>query len=358
MTKSAQDVELTKKNKELVLGIIESYKGQQSISNETIAEATESADIAKTLIAKIHGNRKFAGTEYDLAKKDIEDYISSIIHPISFTTEFCRKVLATETARTNLNKFTIRHYTTACPNQFGRKVKSYLALDIEKKVSLNKSGHTTGQDWNSIGNIGDTFYSLYYDGKLASINGIPSFINNAKYFIEWTLDEFEECWASGDWLGKETQPISYSGNAQNVVLASLINKIDLQHKLLNDSEQKADDELIAQITNILKNPTILTSPITEETDITKIPKPYLNFSSNFEIKKHGSSEPFDKYFDIENNRWVYYDSYYDYWKYYDQSKDSWIEWDPIMKYWKYYDKSEGYWKYYNEKEKCWTRFWM
>ena len=91
-------------------------------------------------------------------------------------------------------------------------------------------------------------------------------------------------------------------------------KNDLEHKLLNDSEQKTDDELIAQITNILTNPTILTNSITEETDITKIPEPYLTSSTNFEIKKHGSSESFDKYFDIDKNRWVYYDKSAGDWK--------------------------------------------
>jgi hypothetical protein len=62
------------------------------------------------------------------------------------------------------------------------------------------SGHTTGVDWKHIGNVGDTFYGLFYKGQPAT--GItPNFIRDAVYYAEWPVSEFGAAWASADWLG-------------------------------------------------------------------------------------------------------------------------------------------------------------
>ncbi|WP_154674162.1 hypothetical protein [Nakamurella lactea] len=62
------------------------------------------------------------------------------------------------------------------------------------------SGHTTAKDWQHIGNIGDTFYGLFYKDQPAT--GVtPNFIRDAVYYAVWPASEFGEGWASADWLG-------------------------------------------------------------------------------------------------------------------------------------------------------------
>ena len=62
------------------------------------------------------------------------------------------------------------------------------------------SGHTTAVDWTNIGNVGDTFYALFYKEEPAT--GItPNFIRDAVYYAIWSADEFGIGWASADWLG-------------------------------------------------------------------------------------------------------------------------------------------------------------
>lgn len=62
------------------------------------------------------------------------------------------------------------------------------------------SGHTTGVDWKNIGNVGDTFYGLFY--KDVPATGLtPAFIRDAVYYAKWTVSDFGTGWASADWLG-------------------------------------------------------------------------------------------------------------------------------------------------------------
>ncbi len=64
----------------------------------------------------------------------------------------------------------------------------------------SSSGHTTGLDWANVGNVGDTFYGLFYKDKPAT--GItPPFIMDAVYYAIWPVTEFGSGWASADWLG-------------------------------------------------------------------------------------------------------------------------------------------------------------
>lgn len=66
-------------------------------------------------------------------------------------------------------------------------------------TGASTSGHTTGKDWKNIGNVGDTFYGLFYDDNPAS--GVaPSFIKAAVYYAQWPATEFGDAWASADRL--------------------------------------------------------------------------------------------------------------------------------------------------------------
>ena len=62
------------------------------------------------------------------------------------------------------------------------------------------SGHTTTIDWATIGNVGDTFYGLFY-GEEPATGIVPPFIRDAVYYATWPVaDAGTGWWASADWL--------------------------------------------------------------------------------------------------------------------------------------------------------------
>ncbi|MEO1808471.1 MAG: hypothetical protein AAFU33_26935, partial [Bacteroidota bacterium] len=81
------------------------------------------------------------------------------------------------------------------------RYRSGETLTMANTTGAASSGHTTGLDWANVGNVGDTFYALFY--KDDSVTGkTPGFIRDATYYARWSVDEFGEGWASEDWLGK------------------------------------------------------------------------------------------------------------------------------------------------------------
>lgn len=88
------------------------------------------------------------------------------------------------------------------------------------------SGHTTGLDWANVGNVGDTFYGLFYKDQPAT--GItPPFITDAVYYAKWSVEDFGVGWASADWLGtavdsqkekgKTPQGIARTGQLSDII---------------------------------------------------------------------------------------------------------------------------------------------
>ncbi len=71
---------------------------------------------------------------------------------------------------------------------------------LANAAGASKSGHTTSIDWVNIGNVGDTFYGLFYQEEPAT-GKTPAFIKDATYFAKWGIEEFGVGWASSDWLG-------------------------------------------------------------------------------------------------------------------------------------------------------------
>ncbi len=100
------------------------------------------------------------------------------------------------------------------------------STSVEKgKVGASKSGHTSKIDWDVIGNVGDTFFALFYKGQLAGQS--QTFLKQAQWYAEWKIGDVSEIWASSDWLGKakttEETPRgeAYEGNPADVVSAFL-----------------------------------------------------------------------------------------------------------------------------------------
>jgi hypothetical protein len=95
--------------------------------------------------------------------------------------------------------------------------------------AASTSGHTTVKDWKNIGNVGDTFYGLFYEDEPAT--GVtPGFIKDAVYFARWSLSEFGPGWASADWLATadESQIVggqTPGGKARKGELANIIAEI-------------------------------------------------------------------------------------------------------------------------------------
>lgn len=149
---------------------------------------------------------------------------------------------------------------------------------LHTNASSKKSGHTSGLDWKNIGNVGDTFYALFYDGESAT-GTVPAFITDALYYVEWSLAEFGEGWASSDWLataaesrkegGKVPSGEAVGGNLARVVAHQLGLK-GVQAKVLGGDREGV-----------------------KRTAATRFGGAF----ENFEVKKHGSLR-------FERARWV------------------------------------------------------
>lgn len=95
--------------------------------------------------------------------------------------------------------------------------------------AASTSGHTTVKDWKNIGNVGDTFYGLFYGDEPAT-GVIPPFIKDAVYFARWSLSEFGTGWASADWLATAAESQTEGaktpgGTAWKGELANIITEI-------------------------------------------------------------------------------------------------------------------------------------
>ena len=133
----------------------------------------------------------------------------------------------------------------------------------------SSSGHTTGLDWANVGNVGDTFYGLFYKDKPAT--GLtPSFIADAVYYARWSVQDFGVGWASADWLGtaahsREDRGETPGGIARTGQLSDIIASI-FPEAATRDFSQTGNVE----------------TPESEEQR-----KAAFAQMSNFEIKKHG-----------------------------------------------------------------------
>lgn len=96
-----------------------------------------------------------------------------------------------------IGAFTVRHYTTVEESTF-TSIRSALSLGVAEAGSMKKSsGHTTDRDWNTFGNIGNTFFLLFVGGHPVCRQ---PFLNGTKHYVEFPLRHFDMLWVSSDWL--------------------------------------------------------------------------------------------------------------------------------------------------------------
>ena len=97
----------------------------------------------------------------------------------------------------NIGAFTVRHYTTVEEPTF-TSIRSALSLGVAEAGSMKKSsGHTTDRDWNTFGNIGNTFFLLFVGGHPVCKQ---PFLYGTKHYVEFPLRQFAKVWVSSDWL--------------------------------------------------------------------------------------------------------------------------------------------------------------
>jgi hypothetical protein len=131
------------------------------------------------------------------------------------------------------------------------------------------SGHTTGVDWKNIGNVGDTFFGLFYKEEPAT-GVVPAFIRDAVYYATWSVTEFGSGWASADWLAsaKESQTEGAptpAGTARKGELSDIVADIFPEAATRDFTASRGE----------------------ETPDSQKTRREKFSAMENFEVKKHG-----------------------------------------------------------------------
>ncbi len=160
-----------------------------------------------------------------------------------------------------ITAFTLRHYTTVEVPAF-TTIRSALSLAMADKINQStvpgqnpakSSGHTNNTDWNTFGNIGNTFFLLF-------IGGMPvcqqRFLKNTKHYTEFPLSQFGHLWISSDWLDKRAVRGKAVYGSGYEIYHYLLNQV----RNLCDSQQGTDGSTPAfanlttqQFVNILGN---------------------------------------------------------------------------------------------------------
>jgi hypothetical protein len=113
--------------------------------------------------------------------------------------------------------WTLRHYTPSGTSRLHKddldqappfgEIKSTVSLNFKEAEPSSsgtdkkkKSGHTSDRDWNKYGNVGNTFYLLCIDGKLASDQ---AFLKDCKWYCDFDFAQIASMWLSSDWLAED-----------------------------------------------------------------------------------------------------------------------------------------------------------
>lgn len=146
-------------------------------------------------------------------------------------------------AMANISKWTLRHYsakgTDADPPPFNT-IKSAVALGVKDTSRDTSGGHTGQVDWRKYGNVGNTFYLLYIDGKVVQKQ---KFLDNAKWYCEFNLADIPSLWVSSDWLDEaHIKGDAFRGSGKSI-----------QEKLLQLGGKGNAESVIATLSGLYHN---------------------------------------------------------------------------------------------------------
>ena len=98
-----------------------------------------------------------------------------------------------------IENFKLRHYTGVKSPSY-RKILSSLSLE-RKRVVTRTGGHTEDSDWNTFGNVGNTFFVLMVGRSFVCKQ---RFIANSPSYVDIPLKDIKTpIWVSSDWLDKK-----------------------------------------------------------------------------------------------------------------------------------------------------------
>lgn len=112
-------------------------------------------------------------------------------------------------ATRNISNWAVRHYSS----QKHDIIKSQMSL---AQNGITIAGHTGHSDWTRLGNVGNTFFVLCYEGKPLFKNA--GFLSDTKYYFELPLKDVDNLWISTDLLplDNDTNPTIIAGTSKNV----------------------------------------------------------------------------------------------------------------------------------------------
>jgi hypothetical protein len=95
-------------------------------------------------------------------------------------------------------QWTIRHYASSPKGRKGsppdhNEINSAFIL-TGWNITLK---HTNLADWRHVGNIGFTFHVIAINGEVPD----RKWLGDTDWYAEWSFDEVDDCWVSGDLLG-------------------------------------------------------------------------------------------------------------------------------------------------------------
>lgn len=112
-----------------------------------------------------------------------------------------------------IEHFTLRHYTK---NKDPKYSEILSALSLENQhIETSSGGHTEHTDWNTFGNVGNTFFILMVGNNFVCKQ---DFIKKCPSYVDIPLNKIRSTmWVSSDWLDmKSISGQAYMGNAQQI----------------------------------------------------------------------------------------------------------------------------------------------
>jgi hypothetical protein len=197
----------------------------KTIFQENTINATKDPAVAKAVLAFVNSHQKKTWIDGTKRKPPGKNDIGKLNDAENWTLRHYTDKYQWDETKNEVKPPSYKEILSALTLAAMAKENEGSTSDEKGKVGASKSGHTSKIDWDVIGNVGDTFFALFYKGQLAGTK--QTFLNKAQWYAEWKIGDVSEIWASSDWLGKaktevETpRGVAYEGNPADVVSAFL-----------------------------------------------------------------------------------------------------------------------------------------